>query len=149
MPNKTRRRAGIAMEALARLKEYDALLTLHFENLAHAEHVADYFFHLPWPAWLKGTDGRVLATNPAYTERYGADEADMVGQSDGFWPPVTTRQFQANDSEVARTGKARTYVERIYNPKTGKHENITVVKFPVYSGMDLVGVGGFAIYLPT
>lgn len=133
------------MDALTQLKAVDAKLTLHYRQLAESDYVSEYFFHLPWPAWVKSLDGKVIAMNPAYSTRYGAEKDDI----EVFWPEEARRAFGENDREVARTGRASTYVERISNPKTGQLENLTVVKFPVYSGPDLVGVGGFAIYLPT
>lgn len=137
------------MEALARLKEVDAKLTLYFDQLTWTDYIEQFFTHLPWPAWIKAEDGTMVAINPAYAARYGINESTYQGTKDEPWPPEVRRVFSDNDLEVAKSGVPCTYVERVENPKTGQRENITVVKFPVYAGPDLVGVGGFAVYLPT
>jgi PAS domain-containing protein len=135
------------MEALRKLKEVDAKLTLYFEQLTWNDYLEEFFLHLPWPAWIKSPDGEMLAMNPAYTSRYGVENYE--GSRDAPWPDEIRRKFSENDRDVARSGLPSTFIERLTNPKTGTVENVTVIKFPVYSGPDLVGVGGFSVYIPT
>lgn len=134
---------------LTLLKEIDTRLTEQLNLLDASAAIDDWFFHFPWPAWLKGADGVMIAINPAYTEHYGIELKDYVGTKDAPWDRSTRAAFGANDKEVAGTGRPGVYSERIYNNKTGESENLLVCKFPVYQGPDLIGVGGFCIYIPT
>lgn len=137
------------IESLQILKQFDARLSEHLKNHDLSQSIDEWFFHFPWPAWLKAPDGVVIAMNPAYTEHYGVTVADYVGTKDARWDHATRAMFGVNDREVAETGEAGVYSERIENKKTGESENLLVCKFPVYSGPDLIGVGGFSIYIPT
>ena len=135
---------------LAKLKEIDSQLTEIYRSHGLSEHIDDWFFHFPWPAWLKSVDGRMLAMNPSYTKRYGVTVGDYLDHQDkSVWSSETQEMFHSNDAEVARTGNPGVYSERILNAKTKEEENLLVCKFPVFQGGELIGVGGFCIYIPT
>jgi len=137
------------MDCIAQLRVLDAKLTRHLSQASTNELVSEWFFSLPWPAWVKGLDGTLLAMNPAYTEAYDVSVHDYVGTVDGVWPEATRKLFGENDAEVLRTERAATYIERFHNPRTNRNENALVLKFPVYESGNLWGVGGVAVYIPT
>jgi PAS domain-containing protein len=129
------------MSNIAMLREIDAILTVEWEQASDAVAVREFFANLPVPGWVKTLDGEIVACNPAYTRRYG------VGGDQ--WPQEVLDTFLANDQKVIREQKACTFVETVINPITRQQENIVVIKFPLHSGDNLVGVAGIAVYLPV
>jgi len=129
------------MSNIARLREIDAILTVEWEQASDAVAVKEFFANLPVPGWVKTLDGEIVACNPAYTRRYG-----ISGEE---WPESIKRTFFENDQKVIREQKACTFIETVINPMTRLEENIVVIKFPLHSGDNLVGVAGIAVYLPV
>lgn len=135
-------------ESFETLKQLDAELTQLYKSADAAQHLSEWFFDYPWPAWLKGIDGRMMAINPAYTKHYGASMNDYVGNHDhDIWADDEAERFGRHDHEVAETGKAQLFSERILNPTTNETEDLFVCKFPVYGAGNLIAIGGFVIYL--
>ena len=85
----------------------------------------------PFPAWVKNSDGYMLAKNPAYTEIYGSATSDerYIGLLDSdVWPEETAARYDANDREALSEGSMVRF-EKIENEVTGRPEALEVAKW--------------------
>ena len=62
----------------------------------------------PTPCWIKGTDGRVLYVNPAYTAEFGVHVDDYRGDKDGkHWGHAIAVAFALPRRDQQRTRRDR------------------------------------------
>ena len=95
----------------------------------------------PTPCWIKGTDGRVLYVNPAYTAEFGVHVDDYMGDKDGkHWGHAIAVAFRDNDKIVASRGTAMTFIEDV--PIGDETVKYNMVKWPVYLHGKLIGIAG-------
>lgn len=103
---------------------------------------------IPFPHWLKSTDGRMLALNNEYERIFlkprGLSKGDYIGHLDNaVWSNEYAEKFQAIDKTVLSTGGVWIGQEWvIVNDSAQKWQ---IVKYPVRIGGSMVGIGGFAI----
>lgn len=93
------------------------------------------------PGWIKGTNGRMLYVNPAYTKEFGIQVDKYMGsKDDSYWESQIAIAFRDNDGLVAASGEQQTFIEDvILNGVTFKYE---ILKWPVYINGHLVGIAG-------
>lgn len=95
----------------------------------------------PNPCWIKGTNGRMLYVNPAYTSEFGIEPEEYIGDKDSkHWGDATAAIFRGNDNLVASRGTAMTFIEDV--PMDGNTVKYKIVKWPVYLRGKLVGIAG-------
>jgi hypothetical protein len=127
---------------IVKLREIDAILTVEWQQASDQQIVGDWFYALPWPAWVKAVpSGDLIANNPAYRKHYGIDAQE--------WGDSVRAEFSRNDSWVVENARHGTFVENVINPATGNAEALVCIKFPIFRADELVAVGGFAVYLPV
>ncbi|MEQ8548753.1 MAG: PAS domain-containing protein [Cyclobacteriaceae bacterium] len=105
---------------------------------------------LPFPMWLKDTDGTMLALNPAYESVFlhpnGFTKEQYLGFNDTMiWPHEIANEFRANDLWVMNNKKVFRGMEKIPDPLTKELINWHVVKYPRYASGVIIGIGGVAI----
>lgn len=138
-----------AREHLVRLKEISDQYSNELKGLSLADYLDQWVLHLPWPAWAKTPDGKMIFVNPSYSRRYGKMPEKYMGHTDHEnWANGEGMIFNDGDREVAETGKASLYIEPVYNEIIKANEKLVCLKFPIYEGFDLVAIGGIAPYLP-
>ncbi len=105
---------------------------------------------LPWAAWFKDTNGKVLYANRAYEEKFllprGYTLSDYVGHDDyAVWPKETADAFRANDQEIMRTGRYQVFPEPI-PMGDGQLQMLPFAKYARRShGNIIIGVAGMEI----
>ena len=95
----------------------------------------------PNPFWIKGTNGRMLYINPAYTVEIGIQADAYMGEKDtGRWDSPTAVMFRDNDGAVIKEKRAMKFIEDV--PINGVIIQYKVLKWPVYLNGHLIGVAG-------
>ena len=98
---------GIARDITERYRLEEALR--HERKLQKA--VLD---NIPYPIWLKDTDGRYLAVNRTTLELFGFGEVDVLGKTDAdLQPPELARQFRDADLQVLQSGVLLSYEQSV------------------------------------
>ena len=74
--------------------------------------------NLPFHAWLKDTEGRLLAVNQPFAQLVGKSSPDeIVGKIDyDLWPASVARGYRTDDQEVIRTRKQKATEEQVPGP---------------------------------
>ena len=103
---------------------------------------------IPFPHWLKGLSGKMLALNDEYERIFlnpnGLEKSDYIGNTDySVWPKEYADKFRAVDYTVKSTGGVWIGQEWIIIDDSAQRWQI--VKYPVRVGSSIVGIGGFAI----
>ena len=101
---------------------------------------------VPVPAWVKSTDGQMMAVNTSYEVRYGKAEHAYIGELDSaVWGDKAAVDFAGHDAIVCRTLKAHVFDEPAPTWKAPNRSS-RFLKFPVLDGHGrLVAVGGMEI----
>lgn len=104
---------------------------------------------LPFPMWLKGVDGTMLALNEAYEHTFliprGKNENDYIGRKDEeIWGEKYGKAFFENDLKVMRKKQPLFTIEDVPG-LNGKVEKWKIIKYPRYAGRVVIGIGGVAI----
>lgn len=100
---------------------------------------------IPIPMWSNWRDGLIRRVNPAYISRYytprGLSASACIDQpNSACWPPDVARGFDRHNEMVMQLRRPLVFCERL---PTGKHS--LYIKYPSYSGTELVGVDGMEI----
>jgi PAS domain S-box-containing protein len=71
--------------------------------------------NLPFHAWLKDTEGRLLAVNQPFAQLVGRfSPEEVVGKTDyDLWPPSLAQGYRTDDQEVIRTRKQKAIEEQV------------------------------------
>lgn len=108
---------------------------------------------LPDPAWLKDTDGRYIAVNPAYRKtcenHTGGGRTEMIGATDfDLFPPQDAERAAAQERDlIATRGAART--EQVMRNSRGEMRRFEVQRFALLDQSGQVaGTVGIARELP-
>jgi len=108
---------------------------------------------MPFPVWLKDSDGRMMYLNEAYEKMFlrpmGLTREDYIGKYDtDIWDKETAEHFKVNDdlAKTSETGSYRTY-EEVLVSRDGHHkfETVEVLKYLRFYGGVIIGVGGLII----
>lgn len=110
-------------------------------------------FSIPYPMWIKGSDGRIISINNEYELFFlkpkGLSSVNYIGKTDyDLWPDDIASQYRANDFKVLTNNKPFLGAENIPNI-LGKNDIWIIVKYPI----DLIGtdsdqlkaIGGLAL----
>ena len=99
---------------------------------------------LPKAAWLKGTNGMMLALNRHYEDKYGKRE--YVGATDHqMWKDEHADQFTDNDKRVFTLGEPVIVTENA-PIQNDPHRTSIFLKFPVRDARgEVVGIGGIEL----
>lgn len=127
----------------------DELTRLQSKILILETHYVDY----PFPAWLKDTNGVMVALNDHYEEEFllpmGKSIPHYIGKTDyDIWPKNVAEEYDNHDKLVLKskspvwTGEEIIVVDGINNSKSYR-----VIKFKRFAGGMIIGTGGFAIPL--
>lgn len=109
--------------------------------------------NLPAPKWVKNKELKMIDLNDAYERMFltphGKSKKDYIGHSDiDVWGKEIGKAYQKNDSEVIRKRDLiKTYEEHIM--PNGQTQKLWVMKWPIFSDVDVVGVKGMCIPLPS
>lgn len=96
---------------------------------------------LPLPAWVTAPTGEMLMFNQSYADTYNKSRAEYFGQkNDAVWKQRVADGFDQNNDAVVEADAARLFWESL-----GLDHTILVLKFPVYDGNKLLGVGGIVL----
>lgn len=106
---------------------------------------------LPFPAWLKDTDGVMLALNKSYEDiilqPMGKTASDYIGKTDfDIWPKDVAQKFKEEDSKVLQSKKALTFKESINIG--GVILNMITIKYVKFASGHTVTVGTAGISIP-
>jgi hypothetical protein len=109
--------------------------------------VGGMFDSLPFPAWGVWKDGTLRRVNPAYvSEHYiprNIDATTCIGnRHDVCWPKELAKKFDQADRLVMATRRTVVVCEQV---RENPVEYRQFIKFPSYSGTDVVGVDGVEI----
>lgn len=106
---------------------------------------------LPFPQWLKNTDGTMLALNKAYEDMFlvpnGFTANDYIGKTDfDIWPEDVAIIYQRNDHKI-KTKSKRYYIgeEPIHIKGSDISEDWKVIKYGRFIHNTCVGVAGIAM----
>lgn len=108
----------------------------------------NYHKHLPRPAWFVDSDGKILWVNMAYEVEFGATSLQMEGRyAYEIWGEDFGRSFMAEDSIVMSGKRPRDYIKQVPKKFNDFSEvyNWRIIKFPVDSNGEIIGVGGIAL----
>ena len=92
---------SVEQERFVRLRRAHAQLEAMFDNL-------------PFAAWFKNAEGRLLASNRAFLDVFNMkSHADAIGLTDhDFWPKHVADRHQESDRDVMRSGRSVRVLER-------------------------------------
>lgn len=102
----------------------------------------------PIPMWRKSKDGMMLDLNKPYETMFlkpnGFSKAHYVGKTDvQMWGEEIGNEYARGDSEAINKRDVITFLEKV---KFGsKIYRMWIVKWPVFSGSEIIGVQGLAI----
>lgn len=120
---------------ISRLRELQPVIGALIDN------TEAWFESLPFPAWLKSTEGQLLVVNQAYADFYGKTRSDCLNKDvAALLGPENARRFTDRDRKVLDQNKPLMFHEKI---RGGRH--VTVLKFPVTDGHEIQGVGGMIL----
>lgn len=120
---------------ISRLRELQPVIGALIDN------TEAWFESLPFPAWIKDTDGQLIVVNQAYADFYGVTRTDCLNKdTSALLGPENARRFKERDRKVMEQNKSLLFQEKI---RGGRH--VTVLKFPVSDGRGLQGVGGMIL----
>lgn len=106
------------------------------------------YYTLPFAFWIKDAGGRVIYVN----QRYEAEFLVPIGKKfheyqfrtdQEFWGELRGREYSNNDAVAKQVGMYIT--QETVGPPDSDNRVITVIKYPIYMGSILIGVGGIAI----
>ncbi len=105
-------------------------------------------YDLPVPAWLKDTNGVMLAINPAYEELFltplGLNPSDYIGKTDvEFWGETIGRPYMVKDQQVFRNGKSELCIETVPLPNK-ETTRYLILKYVRTAGNVKIGIAGMA-----
>lgn len=113
---------------------------------------------MPFPHWLKGLDGTMLALNAEYERIFltprGITKEQYIGSNDfDIWPEEFAAKFRSVDQTVQSTGGV--WIGQEWVLVNDSMQRWQIVKYPARIGKSVIGIGGFAIppknsiYFPT
>lgn len=101
---------------------------------------------LPFPAWIKTPDLRMMYVNPAYEHQYGVCIEQYNEMFDhAVWNEATADEFFKNDNIAINEARIVDVVERVTLPD-GRVLDIKLVKFPLITDGELIAVAGMALH---
>ncbi|HEX5786016.1 MAG TPA: PAS domain-containing protein [Burkholderiaceae bacterium] len=93
-----------------------------------------FFEALPALAWMKDSDGRYLACNPAFEQLFGTTEATILGKTDfDFVDAELATFFRQKDMEAEAAGQPCVNEEWVTFASNGRRALMETVKTPVLS----------------
>jgi len=100
--------------------------------------------NIPYMAWLKDTDGRIVSANKLFAEYYDMELEDILGKSEyDFCDKEKVNEFRASDQKVIKSGKQLHFIDRVFERNQWKW--IETFKAPVYDDKgNIIGVTGTA-----
>ena len=113
-------------------------------KLDSEEYMVAFVDSMPLPAWIKDIEGNMRFLNNAYEKIYDIKRENYIGKQDSdVWPQDIADDFKRMDDAVLLGDSVEYSVERVNN-RAGfrKYDHLHVVKFPLYSGPDVVGIAG-------
>jgi len=130
-----RHREEALRRELARLTEVNRdlaeLRRAEEEPRATEQRFAEFMQHLPGLAWIKDLEGRYVYANDAAAKAFNRRREDLYGRTDDeLFPPVTARQFKANDQLALASVTGILTVETLEQDDGLAHSSI-VSKFPI------------------
>jgi len=101
--------------------------------------------NIPYIAWLKDKESRLIAVNEPFGKSCGFEPDDLVGKTDlDIWPRDLAERYRADDKEVMESGK-RKQVEEPLKDAEGRILWIETIKTPIYDEHgDISGTAGIA-----
>lgn len=113
----------------------------------HGE-VVSFLACLPFPAWIKDLQSRMIYINPTYERLYGVTVEIYNTKLDAeMWPNADAsivEEYVAHDKEAIESGKHQSVTEYYVDPEGVKHP-VKVVKWPLFVNGGIVAVDGIAI----
>ena len=137
-----------SLELIEMLKTINHRVDQNLNSISGMSFIVETFMDFPFPAWVKDRTSRMVAVNRAYCDKYNKPFDEYVGGTDyKLWETDEADRFNSNDQKVLDTETPQTFIEPV-QLDDGTLEQLLVIKFPVYKELELVGVGGFCVYLP-
>ena len=137
---------------IAILEEFTKRLDLKETDVRdNHEFISSFVTSIPLPCWIKDANKKILYINSAYEKIYNIAYEDYVGRTDyEVWPKDVADSFTQNDQDVLENGKVYSVEIITSNNKNGKkRDHITVVKFPIRSKGEIIGIAGLVTsYFP-
>lgn len=113
------------------------------DKVNHIEMFREFLDCVPFAAWIKDPDFRMIWMNRCYWTIYPQVAANYLKATDfDVWPDSIAEEFRKNDEEVIKRGKPHIAIER------DGGSDLLVAKFPmtVVEG-EPPGVGGISIQI--
>lgn len=100
--------------------------------------------NIPYMAWLKDTEGRVISANKLFAEYYDMKLEDIIGKHEyDFCPEDKAKIFRASDEKVIKSGKQIHFIDRVFEKNQWKW--VETFKAPVFDDKgNIIGVTGTA-----
>lgn len=133
-------------------KACEAALNPFKKKVADLENKVDLLVNqgvaIPFPHWLKGLDGTMLALNEPYENVFlksrGLTKEDYIGKKDrAIWPESYASKFRAVDLTVQSTGGV--WVGEEWVIVNDSAQRWQIIKYQAKVGGNVVGIGGIAI----
>ena len=87
---------------------------------------------IPDLVWLKDSDGRYVACNPAFERFMGSLRTEIVGKDDfAFFDRDLAEFFRQHDANAARAGKPTVNSERVTYRTDGSVHDLETIKTAV------------------
>jgi two-component system, cell cycle sensor histidine kinase and response regulator CckA len=101
--------------------------------------------NIPDLAWLKDSDSRYLAVNPAFAAACALPPEAVVGKTDfDIWPKHLALAYRADDQDVMASGRSKQLEEQLLG-NAGAYIWIETIKTPIFSAQgEIVGTTGIA-----
>lgn len=105
---------------------------------------------LPFPQWLKDTNGIMLSLNTAYEDMFlkplGKTKHDYIGGTDEeVWGSEIARKFRENDINARQKKGYWIGIEPIWLKNSDISQRWRILKYTRYVGNVCIGVAGIAI----
>jgi len=130
---------------VSQLKQLDKKLTTqHRIKLDSKAFLSAFVECAPVPIWIKDGDGIMRFINEAYEKIYGIDRLAYIGKKDSeVWGQDISQEFRKKDLEVMQGRTVAYAIEKVPN-RAGfrQYDHLQVVKFPLYSGPEVIGIAG-------
>lgn len=98
--------------------------------------------NIPYMAWLKDTEGRIISANKLFAEYYDMKLEDIIGKVEyDFCTEAEANVFRASDEKVIKSGKQLHFENKVFEKKQWKW--IETYKTPVFDEKgNVIGVTG-------
>ncbi len=113
--------------------------------LAYEQELISFVSCLPYPAWIKDYNTRMIYVNPAYEKAYNITVEEYNGKLDfEVWHNDHSGEYKTNDMQVMQT-REHVKLNETYEDVNGKTHTLRVLKWPLTHNNTVIGVAGMVI----